>query len=197
MIPFLKKFLTKNGCTYGFDIKICYSKRSYLPFISSCYINEKPFLRGVFGLQSWPTFGCRVISTGCGAKSWWSNELSKTSLDRSWQALFFHIQDFNLLPKMWPLGLLKNGKNRHVKYMFFANIFVIIEYKEMIIENNIVRLIRIHKSNSIHFLSKWHSFWEFLCQSWHILHIALIQWTSWEVSVNIGVRIRGFFSIIS
>ena len=88
------------------------------------------------------------------------------------------------------------ARNRHVKYMFFANIFVNIEYKEMIIENNIVVLIKIHKSNSIHFLSKWHSFWEFWCQSWHIFHITLIQWTSRKVNVNIGVRIRGFFSII-
>ena len=158
MIPFLKKFLTKNGCTYGFDIKICYSKRSYLPFISSCYINEKPFLRGVFGLQSWPIFACRVISMGCGAKPWWSMELSKTSLDRSWQALFYHIQDFNLLPKMWPLGLLKNGKNRHVKYMFFANIFVNIDHRETNTKYNFVHLIKIHKFNSMHFLAIVNSF---------------------------------------
>ena len=77
---------------------------------------------------------------------------------------------------MWPLGLLKNGKNRHVKYMFFANIFVIIEHRQMIIENNIVRLIMIHKSNSIHFLSKRHSFRVFGCQSWQKLHIVFFKW---------------------
>ena len=196
MIPFLKKFLTTHFLTKCFYITICCSKRSYLTFRCSCCINDKRFLRGVFALQSLPTFSCGVISTGWCAKPWWLIELNKISLDRSWHVLFFHIQHFNLLSKMWPLGLLKNGKNRHVKYMFFANIFVNIDHKEMITEYNIVCLIKIHKSNSIHFLSKWHSFWEFWCQSWHILHITLIQWTSRKVNVNIGVRIRGFFSKI-
>ena len=164
MIPFLKKFLTKNCLTEIVYFTICCSKTCFLTFRYSCHITEKRHLRGVFGLQSLPTSGCGVISTGCGAKPWWSIELSKISLDRSWQVIFFHIQHFNLLPKMWPLGLLKNGKNRHVKYMFFANIFVNIDHRDMISEYNIVCLIKIHKSNSIHFLSKLHSFRVFWCQ---------------------------------
>ena len=130
MIPFLKKFLTTHFLTKCFYITICCSKRSYLTFRCSCCINDKRFLRGVFALQSLPTFSCGVISTGWCAKPWWLIELNKISLDRSWHVLFFHIQHFNLLSKMWPLGLLKNGKNRHVKYMFFANIFVNIDHRE-------------------------------------------------------------------
>ena len=71
--------------------------------------------------------------------------------------------------------------------MFFLYIFVIIEHRQMIMENNIVRLIMIHKSNSIHFLSKWHSFRVFGCQSWHKLHIAVIEWSYREVNENVGM----------
>ena len=65
----------------------------------------------------------------------------------------------------------KSAKNTYQKCMFFPYIFVNIDHREIFTEYNIVRLIKIHKSNSIHFLSKWHSFRVFGCQSWHKLHI--------------------------
>ena len=73
-------------------------------------------------------------------------------------------------------GPPKSEKITYQKCMFFPYIFVIIEHRQMIIENNIVRLIMIHKSNSIHFLSKRHRFRVFGCQSWQKLHIAFFKW---------------------
>ena len=90
----------------------------------------------------------------------------------------------------------KSEKLRTKKCMFFPYIFVIIEHREMIIEINIVRLIKIHKSNSIHFLFKRHSFRVFGCQSCQKLDIANFQWRlQWLVEsylVNMDT-VRRFF----
>ena len=77
--------------------------------------------------------------------------------------------------------------------MFFPYIFVNIDHREMIIENNIVRLDLIHKFNSIHFLSKLRSFRVFGWQMCEIANITLFKRTTRKVNVNIGVRIRRFF----
>ena len=52
----------------------------------------------------------------------------------------------------------KSAKNTYQKCMFFPYNFVNIEHREMVTEYIIVRLDLIHKSYSIHFLSKLHSF---------------------------------------
>ena len=53
---------------------------------------------------------------------------------------------------------MKIVKNSHVKYMFFANIFVNIDHRETNTIYNVVHLILIHKSNSMHFLAIVNSF---------------------------------------
>ena len=49
-------------------------------------------------------------------------------------------------------------KNRPVKYMFFANIFVNIDHREIDTIYNIIDLDMIHKSNSMRFLTIVNSF---------------------------------------
>ena len=93
------------------------------------------------------------------------------------------------IPPRLPFDLYRPPKSEKIrtKIMFFPYIFVNIDHREMIIDIIIVRLVLIHKSNSIQFLSKWHSFRVFGCQSWHKLHIAVIKWSTREVNVNVGM----------
>ena len=69
------------------------------------------------------------------------------------------------IPPRLPFDLYRPPKSEKIrtKIMFFPYIFVNIDPREIIIENNIVRLILIHKFISIKFLSKVHGFRVFGC----------------------------------